>query len=244
MDRPEKEIRRFIEDLEKGRAIIYEDGDLIVVSKPSGISSIPERRPTGVDLVSILSRERESKFYVVHRLDKDVSGLILFAKNGETHRILNGFFEARLIEKTYIALVHGVVKNNEMWITAPLRRFGSGRVGVDYRKGKESITHLRVIKRFKYNSLLAVSPRTGRSHQIRVHLYHAGHPIVGDRLYGDPLIRKRALSSDELPSDYMRLMLHSFSIKIPPHGLKDSMFFKASLPSDFRYILKNIKNIR
>ncbi|MCX7822021.1 MAG: RluA family pseudouridine synthase [Syntrophobacterales bacterium] len=236
-------IQDFVEELRSGKAIIYEDGNLITISKPSGIPSIPERRPTGNDLLSILSRERGEKFYVVHRLDKDVSGIILFAKDKETHRIMNRFFELRLIEKTYIALVHGIVKDREISVEAPLRRFGSGRVGVDYRKGKPSITHLRVIKRFSSSSLLTVFPRTGRSHQIRAHLYHIGHPIVGDQLYGDPS-KKALVAHLEGPVLIVpRLMLHALSLKIPPTGSNRPMFFKAALPKIFRHILKVVENL-
>lgn len=237
----------FIEDLRTGRAIVYEDNALIAISKPSGIPSIPERKPSGNDLLSILSSERKEKFYVVHRLDKDVSGVILFAKNQEVHRILNRLFESRLVEKTYIALVHGVIENKEMWIDAPIRRFGSGRMGVDYKKGKPSITHFKVIRRFKYYSLLKVLPKTGRSHQIRVHLYHVGHPIVGDKLYGDASVRRNPFKRCEtrVPEGLItvtpRIMLHSLSLKIPDSAFGRPLFFKSFLPEDFRFILRNIE---
>ncbi len=235
-------VGKFIEDFRSGKSVIYEDDNMLVLSKPCGIASIPERKPTGNDLVSILSKERGTKFYVVHRLDKDVSGVIVFAKNPEFHRLLNRLFESRLVEKTYVALVHGIVDQKEGDIRAPLRRFGSGRVGVDYVKGKESLTHFRVIKRFKDYSLLFVFPRTGRSHQIRAHLYHIGHPVVGDPLYGAPEIRRKVIAQGITNCDdsrkSVRIMLHALSLKIPlPTG---KAFFKAFLDDDFRCILKTI----
>jgi RluA family pseudouridine synthase len=236
-------VEKFIEDFRSGKAVIHEDDDLIVLSKPCGIPSIPERKPTGNDLASILSRERGKRVYVVHRLDKDVSGVIVFAKNAEAHRLLNRLFESRHVEKTYVALVHGVVKEKENCIRAPLRRFGSGRVGVDHVRGKESITNFKVVKRFNDYSLLFVFPKTGRNHQIRVHLYHIGHPVVGDPIYGASEIRQKtailSLSYYEKGTN-LRLMLHALSLRIPlPTG---EAFFKAFLSDDFRCILKRIKS--
>ncbi|MEJ5299574.1 MAG: RNA pseudouridine synthase [Thermodesulforhabdaceae bacterium] len=233
-------MKKFIEDFRSGLAIVHEDNDLIVVSKPCGIASIPERQPTGNDLLSILSREMNRKLYVVHRLDKDVSGVIIFAKNPETHKFLNRLFESRMVEKTYVALVYGCVSEKEGFIRAPLRRFGSGRVGVDYKKGKESLTYFRVLKRYNFCTLLSVSPKTGRSHQIRVHLYHIGHPIIGDPLYGK--IKATQMESEVGALNYFnhpRLMLHALSLRFTIDGTS-RRFFKSSLPNDFRYILKKI----
>jgi tRNA pseudouridine32 synthase/23S rRNA pseudouridine746 synthase len=236
-------VEKFIEDFRSRQAIIYEDDGIIAVSKPCGIASIPERHPTGNDLLSILSREMAKKLYVVHRLDKDVSGVIVFAKNPEIHRALNKLFESRLIEKTYVALVYGHVLDREGYIKAPLRRFGSGRVGVDYKRGKESLTYYRVLKRYKACTLLSVLPKTGRSHQIRAHLYHIGHPIMGDPLYGKTKSIQQNTKTDnetEVMPDIPRLMLHALSLKFTING-SCRYFFKSSLPDDFRCILKKIK---
>jgi len=237
-------VQKFIEDFRSRQAVIYEDDNLIAVSKPCGIASIPERHPTGNDLVSVLSREMSKKLYVVHRLDKDVSGVIVFAKNPETHKILNNLFESRLVEKIYIALVYGCVLDRKGYIQAPLRRFGSGRVGVDYKRGKESLTYYRVLKQYEAYTLLSVSPKTGRSHQIRAHLYHIGHPIMGDPLYGDTKSiqwsKNIEKETQETLPDISRLMLHALSLKFTINRSR-RYFLKSSLSEDFRCILRKIK---
>ena len=111
--------------------VLFESEDVVVVDKPEGLASIPERKPQGESLVEVLSAERGEKLYTVHRLDKDTSGVIVFARNAEAHRWLNRQFERRLVEKRYLALVHGVVTEDGGTIDEPLRQFGSGRIGVD-----------------------------------------------------------------------------------------------------------------
>jgi RluA family pseudouridine synthase len=143
------------------------------------------------------------KIYVVHRLDKEVSGVILFAKNSTTHRFLNEQFNQRLIRKTYVALVHGSPAGEDGDINEPIRQCGSGRMAVDWERGKECSTSYRVRERYKNFALLSVYPHTGRRHQIRVHLYSIGNPIVGDLMYGNRKIQK----------GFPRLMLHAHKIE-------------------------------
>ncbi len=142
------------------------------------------------------------KLYVVHRLDKDVSGVILFAKNAAAHKYLNDQFSHQNIRKTYVALTHGVIKETNGTIDKPLRQFGSGRMGVDLYRGKPCITQFCVADRFEGYTLVRAHPLTGRRHQIRVHFYSIGHPIVGDLRYGDKLVQRT----------FPRLMLHAQEI--------------------------------
>jgi tRNA pseudouridine32 synthase/23S rRNA pseudouridine746 synthase len=183
--------------------ILYEDDDIIAVDKPAGVASIPERDRAKDTVLSLLEKQTGRKLFIVHRLDKEVGGVMLFAKNPAAHKYLNDAFFARNVHKTYRALVHGVLKEEKGSIDRPIRQFGSGRMGVDEKKGKPSLTKYEVIKRFDDRTLIHAYPVTGRRHQIRVHCYHIGHPIAGDKLYGDKTLQKGCA----------RLMLHAERIE-------------------------------
>ncbi|HDL90490.1 MAG TPA: RluA family pseudouridine synthase [Thermodesulforhabdus norvegica] len=207
----------------KSFEILYEDGDLLVLNKPAEVATIPERKPTGKDVISIITAETRYKPFVVHRLDKPVSGVLILAKNPEAHKYLNEQFQKRRVHKEYVALVHGAVKQEKGVISAPIRRYGSGRMGVDFRKGKPSITYFIRICSGEEFSLLKVLPITGRQHQIRTHLYHIGHSVAGDLKYGN---RKKAKER------FSRLMLHCLKIKVTLPSNK-SLEIEARFPEDF-----------
>lgn len=183
--------------------VLFENDELIAVDKPEGLASIPERNPGNISLLKLLTDARGQKIYAVHRLDKQVSGVILFAKTPATHRHLNLQFEQRKVHKTYLALVHGNIKENDGAIEAPLRRFGSGRMGKDHYQGKACRTDFSVVERLPACTLVRVTPLTGRKHQIRAHFFILGHPVLGDVLYGDKALQK----------PFPRLMLHAVSIR-------------------------------
>lgn len=188
---------------------LFENDDLVVVDKPEGLAAIPARDGRSGSLFETLCQQRDERLYVVHRLDKDTSGVIAFARNAASHRWLNQQFESRTVQKTYLALVHGAVAAETGTIDKPLRQFGSGRMGVDPKRGKASVTEFRVIERFASHTLVEAYPHTGRRHQIRVHLYDLGHPIVGDPLYGEKALQ----------SCFPRLMLHALRLTLPsPSG--------------------------
>lgn len=169
--------------------ILFENDDLIAVNKPEGLASILERAKEKDCVLSLLSSLSRRKLYIVHRLDKETSGVLIFAKNAAAHKCLNQQFSSREIKKTYVALTHGEIPENSGIIDKPLRQFGSGRVGVDAQKGKSSATEFKVERRFVDYTLVSVHPSTGRRHQIRSHLYSIGHPIVGDLRYGDKVLQ-------------------------------------------------------
>jgi tRNA pseudouridine32 synthase / 23S rRNA pseudouridine746 synthase len=185
-------------------SILFEDDDLLAVDKPEGLAVIPERAPGAPCVMERLEAERGGRLFVVHRIDKDVSGVLLVAKNAAAHRYLNGLFEKRQVRKTYVAVVHGRLTATQGRIAAPIRQFGSARMGVDARAGKPSLTLYRVTGALGRCTQVAAHPITGRRHQLRVHFYHLGHPIVGDLWYG-PVEAQR---------DFPRLMLHARSVAL------------------------------
>jgi RluA family pseudouridine synthase len=210
--------------------ILYEDKDIVAVNKPEGLASISESDINNETLHSFLEKKYLQKMFIVHRIDKEASGIILFAKNPETHKYLNDQFAKRRVKKTYLALVHSKVNDEKGRVDKPIREFGSGRMGVDEKNGKRSITDYKLNKEYKDFSLLHVSIITGRRHQIRVHLYSIGNPIVGDLRYGDRKIQEK----------FPRLMLHAHEIEIKlPSG--KSEYIKAVPPSSFTDFLETIE---
>jgi RluA family pseudouridine synthase len=206
--------------------ILYEDDDILAVSKPETLAAIPERHGQGGSLFEVLCAQRGERLYIVHRIDKETSGLIVFARHAEAHRRLNRQFETRAVDKTYLSLAHGVIAEDAGSIDAPLRQFGSGRVAVDPERGKPSATEFRVVERFRSHTLVEARPRTGRRHQIRVHLYHLGHPIAGDPLYGDEATRQ----------GFSRMMLHAWRLALTlPSGR--TLNLEAAIPNSFQRIL-------
>jgi RluA family pseudouridine synthase len=202
--------------------ILYEDRNIVVVDKPAGLASIPERDRSIDCVLSIMERQLRRKLLIVHRLDKDASGILLYAKNPEAHRYMNQLFTDRHIGKTYAAVVHGSMAEEEGTIEGSIRVYGSGRMGVDEARGKPSRTDFTVIKRLAGHTFLEAYPITGRRHQIRVHLYHKGHPIVGDPLYGDKILQK----------EYPRLLLHARKIAFMGMNGKQTVV-ESRLPQEF-----------
>ncbi len=211
--------------------ILYEDDNIIAVNKPEGISSIRENDKSAVTVHSILQKEYDEKLFIVHRLDKDVSGVLLFAKNSSAHKFLNKQFENHLIQKKYIALVHGIIREDSGLINKKIRQFGSGRMGVDEIKGKKSTTKFDVLERFNSFTLLKLTPETGRRHQLRVHLYSIGHPIVGDLHYGEKSLQK----------NFSRLMLHAEEIEFFIDN-ENKIKVKSPLPESFLNVISEIRN--
>jgi len=208
--------------------ILHEDDDFLVVDKPAGRLVIRGSVPEDVALVDELARERGEKLFVVHRIDRDASGIVLFAKNAPAHRAACLEFEQRRARKKYWAVVAGQVRGDGE-IDQPLRQFGSGRVAVDPR-GKRALTRYRVVEVFPAATLVEVEPVTGRRHQIRAHFYWLGHPVLGDRLYGH----------DRPVGGVPRLMLHAHALEIAPPGYP-ALHIHSELPEDFRRILDTLR---
>jgi len=229
--------------------IISETEDLIVLNKPSGLLSIPDREGKDTSLKKLLI-EKYGNIFTVHRLDRGTSGLIVFAKNEETHKHLSQQFEERQTEKIYLGLVIGSLSEKKGSIDAPIAEHPAkkGLMNV-YRKGKESLTDYEVLEDFKIFSWLQFQIQTGRTHQIRVHAKHIGHPIVCDDLYGDgkPILlsslkHKFKLSKNELEERPIlnRLALHALSLKFE-NANAEMTKLEAPLPKDLRALLQQLR---
>lgn len=173
--------------------IIYKDAAVLAVDKPTGLLTVPGRGPDKQDCCFSRVLERFPEARVVHRLDMDTSGVLLFARSPEAQRNLSLQFERREIQKRYVAVVEGVVPEEEGTIDYPLRKDMTQRLPpkhlVDCVRGKKALTEWRVLERLEDSTRLALFPKTGRSHQLRVHLQAMGFPIVGDPIYGSPAAR-------------------------------------------------------
>ena len=238
--------------------IIYEDENLIALNKPSGLLSIPDREGKDISLKKILIEKYarpddpvgRGNIFTVHRLDKDTSGLIVFAKNEEVHKHLSLQFELRQTEKIYLGLVLGSLAEKKGSIDAPIAEHPAKKgLMTVYRKGKESLTDYDVLEDFKIFSWVQFQIHTGRTHQVRVHAKHIGHPIVCDELYGDgkpvllsSLKHKFKLSKNELEERPLlnRLALHALSLQfVNTNG--EPIKLEAPLPKDLKALLQQLR---
>jgi 23S rRNA pseudouridine1911/1915/1917 synthase len=232
--------------------IIFENEQFVAINKPPGLLTVPDREGKDVSLKQIL-KQQYGNIFTVHRLDKETSGVVVFAKTEEAHRQLSMEFENRNTVKIYNGLVLGIPFEKSGLIDAPIAEHPSGKgIMTVFKKGKESKTGFEVLESFRLYSWMQFQIFTGRTHQIRVHMKHLGHPVVCDTLYGDgkPVfissLKKRAynLSQNEEQEQPIlsRLALHSSQLKFQ---LKDQSYqFSAELPKDLRATLQQLrKNI-
>lgn len=204
--------------------VVFEDERVLALCKPAGVSSIPGRGDIGEPLSVAAARRAGGKVFVVHRLDLEASGLILFAKDAAAHKLLCAQFEARSVSKLYLALVLGALPGGGL-IDSPLKEFGSGRVAAS-PQGKPCRTRWRCRSSFAGSTLIEASPLTGRRHQLRAHFYGLGHPILGDTRYGRPRPVGRA----------PRLMLHALALSL--QGPCGPLSLRAEAPGDFIAVLE------
>jgi tRNA pseudouridine32 synthase/23S rRNA pseudouridine746 synthase len=172
--------------------ILYQDQALLVINKPAGLSTLPDGYNPSLPHVKKLLEEKLGRLWIVHRLDKDTSGVLLLARTAEAHRALNTQFEKHLVSKLYHALIVGNPAWQEKTVSLPLCLNGDRqhRTVVDLQEGKPAITHLKVLERFSLHCLMQAIPETGRTHQIRAHLSAMGLSILGDKLYGSRINTK------------------------------------------------------
>ena len=229
--------------------IVFENDSFVAINKPAGLLSIPDREQTQTSLKDILL-EKYGSIFTVHRLDKDTSGIIIFAKNEVAHKYFSQLFEGREIEKYYMGLVQGVPSPKKATIDAPIAEHGVQKgFYIVHQRGKPSVTDYEVIEEHKQYSLVQFQLHTGRTHQIRVHCKNIGHPLACDELYGDgkPVLlssikKKFKLSQHDEEERPMlsRLALHSYRLKFNDADGK-SFDLKAELPKDIRALLNQLQ---
>jgi len=229
--------------------IIHENEDVIVINKPPGLLSIPDREAKENSLKKIL-QDKYGQIFTVHRLDRETSGLIVFAKNEETHKHLSKQFQDRQTEKIYHGLVLGSLAQKKGLIEAPIAEHPVKKgLMIIYKNGKESLTDYEVLEDFGIFSNVQFRIYTGRTHQIRVHAKHIGHPVACDKLYGDgkPIFLsafkhkfKLSKNQEEEKPILSRLALHSYRLSFKDaHGTNHE--FEAPLPKDFKALLQQLR---
>jgi len=209
--------------------ILFEDHQIIAVNKPAGVSTIPSQTyGKEITLVGMAEKMCGQKLFVVHRLDKDTSGVVVFAKTKEAHRDLNMQFDQRKVIKKYLAVVEGSAGFDEKTINIPISKGTKNSIKVRLaRTGIEAITELKTVKRGKEISILEVSPITGRRHQIRLHLKAIGHPLLIDPVYGNP----------GPVGSLKRMPLHAASITFAHPATQEQMTIKAPLFDDMKDLI-------
>ncbi len=202
--------------------ILHRDDRIIVLDKPTGLLSVPGIGPGKTDCLAARVAAVHPGARIVHRLDRDTSGVIIMALDAEAHRALSIQFQDRLVAKAYVAVVAGIVAEDEGEIDLPIRKDleDTPRQIVDHVLGRPSQTRWRVLERGADRTRLELRPLTGRSHQLRLHLREIGHPILGDDLYAPPDARARA----------DRLMLHALWLRVVHPGTAALMEFEARCP--------------
>ena len=212
--------------------IVYQDSEILIVNKPAGLSVLPEGWEKDAPYLVKMLEERYGKVWVVHRIDKVTSGIIIFALTAEAHRSLNIQFEKHQVEKTYHAILNGIPMWDEKTTKFPLRvNVGhKHRTMVDNKNGVRSETRFKILKRYPASALVEAMPMTGRTHQIRVHAYALGYPLLGDILYSAP-------ETDIIP----RPALHAYSLKFTHPTTNVVMIFQAEYPHDFQAAVKMLR---
>jgi 23S rRNA pseudouridine1911/1915/1917 synthase len=228
-----------IEAVDLSLDIVYEDSDLMVINKPQGLVVHPASSYQGNTLVhGLLYQANELSSIngvirpgIVHRIDKDTSGLLVVAKNDQAHQILSDELKDHHIKREYVALVYGTFIENEGKIDAPIQRNPKNRLKMAVvQGGKHAITHFKVIERFDKYTLLSVTLETGRTHQIRVHMAYIKHPVVGDPLYGP-----KEVIGDSGQFLHAKNLIFTHPIK------KELLTFTSELPKNFIEFLNQIR---
>jgi RluA family pseudouridine synthase len=212
---------------------LFIDDHLLAVNKPAGLPTLPDGYNKSAPCLINLLKQQVDRVWVVHRLDKETSGVIVFARSAEVHRTLNIAFDSREVHKVYHAIVIGVPPWEEHLIDLPLRPDGDRRhrTVIDRERGKPAATRLRVLERFAQHTLIEARPETGRTHQIRAHLAAIDLSLAGDVLYG----------GKDAAALIARTALHSHSIELEHPATHDPLRVEAPYPADFTQTLLRLR---
>lgn len=227
--------------------ILFEDDFLIALNKPAGLLVLPHRSKPEPNLKQILEN-KYGEIWMVHRLDRETSGVLLVAKDANTHRLLNIDFQNKQVEKTYWTLVNGKPNPPSATITLKIAESQSEKgTYITSPAGAEAVTHYQTIKNYRLFSLLSIQLETGKTHQIRVHMKVIGHPLAVDPIYGkephegiflSQLKRNFKFSQTDERPIINRLTLHAKQIQFVHPITKEEMKIEAPLPKDFSVLLK------
>jgi len=232
-----------------GGGILFEDDTVIVLNKPAGLLVLPDRFDRELVNLYELLKETFGAIFIVHRIDRETSGVVLFAKTAEAHSVLNSAFEKRQVEKNYRAIVVGSPSADSGCIELPIaeNEHGVRKMKIDKRNGKEAITDYKIIEKFNGYALVEAKPHTGRTHQIRIHLSAIGIPILADQLYSNSgwfflsSIKRNYKSSGEEKPLLARTALHAFSLSFIHPATGEKMTIEAPMPRDMETVLKVLK---
>ncbi len=225
----------------------YQDDALLVVNKPAGLATLPDGyNPTLPHIKSVLE-EQYGPLWIVHRLDKDTSGVLVLARSASAHRSLNTQFEKRLVSKVYHALVDGTPDWQETTVSLPLRSNGDRqhRSVVDMQNGKPAVTHFTVLERFREYCLVQAIPETGRTHQIRAHLFALGLYIIGDKLYhhrDEHQDHNNDRQTDPLVGSGVTMALHAQSLELTHPLTGRRLNFSAPYPPELAVLLERLRS--
>ncbi|MCG8310335.1 MAG: pseudouridine synthase [Cytophagales bacterium] len=223
--------------------VIHECADYLAINKPPGLATL-EDRAHGAHMLSI-AKTFYKDIQVCHRLDKDTSGVLVFAKNNDAYRNLAVQFQERKVDKIYHAVVDGSTEFHNYLLDVPLIEKGHGTVKWDAKHGKDSKTYISTISNFQSFSLLECKPCSGRRHQIRVHLKYLNHSIIGDKKYDGreiylSQIKKKYKSAGNTKRPIIkRMALHAFSISFR-NMENEALYIEAAYPKDFEILLKQL----
>ena len=215
-------------------SILFENKDFVFFNKPSGLLVIPSPKESVHTLVNIVNKQcrlsqDDFRLYPCHRLDRDTSGVIVFAKGKSKQQKMMQLFKARSIKKSYIAFVHGIVKRQEGSISQPIATMNHHK----QRAGKKALTQYKVFQRVKNFTILHVTPVTGRTNQIRIHLHSIGHPLVGERKF---------VFARDYDLKFKRTALHARNLELTDPITNQKIYVEAELPRDMKNFINKHTN--
>lgn len=242
-----------MEKRHKSFEILSEDEDYILINKSAGMLTLPDRFDPAIPNLYHILKSRYANLFIVHRIDRQTSGVIAFAKNALAHKELNLQFESHQVQKKYLAIVQGVLNDAEGVIDLAIGE-NSGKAGtmrIDTAHGKKSVTQYRVIEKYLNYTLVEAEPLSGRTHQIRVHFKAIGHPLAVDELYGhaegiklSSIKKTYKIKTGEIEKSLIaRLTLHAKSLRFYHFRRKEPVTIEAPVPKDFDSTIKQLRKL-